>query len=80
MHECSNEAKIGTIEANLDFIKQTLQEIKADVKLLARKEDHDRLEVRVQRLEDMNKNLMIKVGIISGVIGSVAGFFIKMFS
>ena len=73
-----NSTRLAKLEANFEFIKDLLKEIRDDVKSMPVKEDYDRLEYKITHLENRYTSLAIKVGAASAVLGVLGGSIIKM--
>ena len=70
--------RLARLEANLEFIKDYLKEMREDVKGLPTKDDYDSLESRVKDLEKNQVTLAIKVGSAAAVISLMAPFVLKL--
>lgn len=82
----SDEGRLAKLEANFEFIKELLKEIRDDIKTLPGKEDYDSLKKetdeikkKISKLEREQTMIAIKVGTTSGIIGIVTGVLIKLF-
>lgn len=73
-----NNTRLVKLETSFEFIKGLLTEIRDEIKGLPVKEDYDKLEVRVRELEKSQTTLVIKTGIISGVLGVASGLIIRV--
>ena len=69
--------RLVSLETKLDFLSVLLQEIRDGLKDTPSKEDYSDLESRLSKLEDKQTSMVIKVGIVSSVMGTLAGLFIK---
>jgi len=71
--------RLVSLETKLAFIQNLLEEIKRDLKDQPSKEHVEELEERIQKLEKSQNKVVIKVGIISGILGTLCGFLFKIF-
>lgn len=78
MSEQDNISKLARLEASLEFIKEFLKEIRDDLKHMPSKEDYNKLEDRVEKLEKLQSSTTIKIGIAAGVAGVFGGLLLKM--
>ncbi len=69
--------RLTSLETKLTFIQSLLQEIRDELKDQPTKEDYIALTKRVTELEKTQKSVTIRTGVISGVLGVLAGLLIK---
>lgn len=79
MSQQDNSTRLARLEASFEFIKVLLQEIRDEVKGMPGREDYNKLEKRVKKLEDTQTSLMIKVGIGAGLLSILGTLAMKMF-
>jgi poly-D-alanine transfer protein DltD len=70
--------RLVSLETKLDFLSGLLQEIRDELKDAPTKEDYEKLNSRVTRLEQIQNNYTIKVGIASAILGMIGGLLIKL--
>lgn len=71
--------RLVSLETKLDFLSSLLQEIKDNIKDTPSKEDYADLEERISKIETKQTAMTIKVGVISTVMGMLAGLLIRYF-
>lgn len=77
--------RLTSLETKLTFIHTILQEIRDDLKEQPTKEDYDylnkevlQLKVEVDSVKQKVTNHLIKIGIVSGILGIIGGLLIKV--
>lgn len=69
--------RLVSLETKLDYLSALLQEIKSDIKNQPSRDDYTALEGRLSTVENKQTSQMVKVGILSGILGMVGGLIIK---
>lgn len=70
--------RLTSLETTLGFIRTLLQEIRDELKGQPTKEEYEALNERVTVLEKAQNTVIIKVGVISGVLGFIAAYIMKL--
>lgn len=78
MKEKSLNERIAGVEVKTDLVYELLKEARDDVKEQPSRKEFTDIHNRVEVLEDYTNNLLVKVGVVSCILGSIGGIVLTL--